>query len=63
MVGQLYCLAKNPEVQEKLTAEVDRLAPDPAQPITAEMINHATYLKACLKEGFRFRLEYICCVM
>ena len=51
--GQLFCIANNVEAQEKLQQEVDELAPDKNAPITAEMINNASYLKACVKEGFR----------
>lgn len=53
MVGQLYCLAKNPAKQEKLRKEITDVAPDPAAPVTLDMINQFSYLKACIKEGFR----------
>ena len=53
-LGQLYCLAANPEKQERLREEVKRLTTDPSAPVTAAMINKASYLKACIKEGFRF---------
>lgn len=52
-VGQLYCLATNPEKQERLYEEVCREAPK-GEPLTSERINRMSYLKACVKEGFRF---------
>jgi len=53
MVGQLYCLASNPDKQQKLYEEIMQLAPDKQSPITYEVLQRATYLKACIKEGFR----------
>ena len=53
MVGQLYCLASNPDKQQKLYEEIMQLAPDKHSPITYEVIQKASYLKACIKEGFR----------
>jgi len=53
MVGQLYCLASNPDKQQKLYEEVMQLAPDKNSPITYEVLQRASYLKACIKEGFR----------
>ena len=53
MLGQLYCLASNPDKQEKLYEEIMQLAPDKNSPITYEVIQKASYLKACIKEGFR----------
>ncbi|XP_064638363.1 probable cytochrome P450 CYP44 [Lineus longissimus] len=52
-VGQLYCLATNPAKQEKLYEEVCREAPK-GEPLTSERINRMPYLKACVKEAFRF---------
>ncbi len=54
IVGQLYCLATNPEKQQKLREQILEVAPNPEAPITAEVINSLSYLKACVKEGFRF---------
>lgn len=53
LVGQLFCIATNPEKQEKLFAEVTELLPEPETPMTDEVIQRAVYLKACIKEGFR----------
>jgi len=53
MVGQLYCLASNPDKQQKLYEEIMELTPDKRSPITYEVMQKASYLKACIKEGFR----------
>ncbi len=53
-VGQLYCLATNPEKQQKLREQIMEVAPNPETPVTPEIINSLSYLKACVKEGFRF---------
>ncbi|KAK7488462.1 hypothetical protein BaRGS_00020247 [Batillaria attramentaria] len=48
----LYCLAKNPEVQERLRREVnDVLVPEGT--ITSETLADLPYVKAVLKETFR----------
>jgi len=52
-IGQLYCLATNQDKQEMLYKEICEVVPC-NQPITANMINDMPYLKACVKEGFRF---------
>jgi len=54
MIGQLYCLAANADKQAKLYTEVQNIAPDQNSPITEEIIQKASYLRACIKEGFRF---------
>ncbi|XP_048741993.1 probable cytochrome P450 CYP44 [Ostrea edulis] len=48
----MYCIAKNPEVQQKAYEEVREALKD-GQPITGEHINKMTYLKACVKESQR----------
>lgn len=49
----LYNLAKNADVQEKLYDEVRKyLSPDKG--ITKESLDQMSYLKACVKETFRF---------
>ena len=53
-VGQLYCLATNPEKQQKLREQIMEVAPNPETPITPKVIDALSYLKACVKEGFRF---------
>lgn len=49
----LYCLARYNDVQERVYSEVTRVVPK-SGPITAEMLNRMTYLKAFVKETFRF---------
>ena len=53
VIGQIYCIAKNKDKQELLREEVDKYVPKNGN-ITADMIAKMTYLKACVKEGFRF---------
>ncbi|XP_033626338.1 cytochrome P450 10-like [Asterias rubens] len=48
----LYCLAKNPEVQERLYEEVSRELPV-GTPATAEALQNIPYLKAFVKETVR----------
>ncbi|XP_061192018.1 cytochrome P450 10-like [Saccostrea echinata] len=48
----LYCLAKNPEVQEKLYEETKRVLPN-NETITPEKLSELQYVKAILKETFR----------
>lgn len=48
----LYSLAKNPEIQEKLYQETQRVLPN-NEPITPEKLTELTYVKAVLKETFR----------
>ncbi|KAK3103504.1 hypothetical protein FSP39_019686 [Pinctada imbricata] len=49
----LYCLAKNPVCQERAYQEVCQHVKD-GSPVTGEVINKLTYLKACVKESQRF---------
>jgi hypothetical protein len=46
-------LAVNQEAQEKLYAEVKRVVGDKNKPITTGHLAELSYLKNCLKEGFR----------
>ena len=52
LASNLYCLARYTDVQEKVYEEVQRVIP-PTGPITPEMINSMSYLKAFVKETFR----------
>ena len=56
----LYCLATNHRVQEKLYNEiVDVVGNDPATQITTKHIAKLSYLKAFVKETFRWvKYEY-----
>jgi cytochrome P450 len=50
----LYCLAQNPEAQERLRQEVQSVVPqDQGDTITADNLTNMPYLKAVLKETFR----------
>ncbi|XP_053969910.1 cytochrome P450 CYP12A2-like [Anastrepha ludens] len=51
--GILLCLAKNPEKQEKLRAEVDRVLPQKDGDFTADALENIPYLRACIKESMR----------
>ncbi|KAL4226163.1 hypothetical protein ACF0H5_014149 [Mactra antiquata] len=53
LASNLYCLARYPEAQEKLYQEIQRVVP-PGSQLTADMINKMSYLKAFVKEAFRF---------
>ncbi|XP_061192062.1 cytochrome P450 10-like [Saccostrea echinata] len=48
----LYCLAKNPKVQEKLYEETKRVLPN-NEAITPEKLSQLHYVKAVIKETFR----------
>jgi cytochrome P450 family 12 len=50
----LYCLAKNPDKQEKLRKEVLKVMPDKNTPLTAEALHNMPYLRAVVKEGIRY---------
>ena len=56
LASNLYCLARYPEAQEKVYQEVMRVVP-PGSQITPKMINHMAYLKAFVKEAFRYSLH------
>lgn len=49
-----YLMSRHPEVQEKLYKEISSVV-GPKGEITSETIGQLPYLKACLKESFRFR--------
>jgi len=52
LLYNLYCLATNPEVQEKAYQEVN-IYLKRGEPITHAIINKLSYLKAVVKETFR----------
>jgi len=46
-------LSANPDKQEKLFQELQKILPDPSTPITFQMLDEMRYLKACIKESLR----------
>nr|XP_034307414.1 probable cytochrome P450 CYP44 [Crassostrea gigas] len=52
LIFAMYCLAKNPEVQQKAYEEIQEVLKDD-EPITGEHITRMPYLKACVKESQR----------
>ncbi|XP_076039670.1 putative cytochrome P450 CYP44 [Oratosquilla oratoria] len=53
LLGNLLCLALNPESQERLYKEVISVV-DPDGPMTIQHLNKLHYVKAFVKETFRF---------
>ncbi|KFB35467.1 cytochrome P450 CYP12F4 [Anopheles sinensis] len=51
--GVLYCLARNPEKQEKLRAELRKILPTKDSHLTPDNMKNMPYLRACIKEGLR----------
>ena len=49
----MYCLAKNPEKQERLRRELCQVLPDKNTPLTEENMKNMPYLRACIKESLR----------
>ena len=49
----LYCMAKNPEAQEKLHKEIQSVLGDRKEP-SPEDISKMPYLKGCMQESFRY---------
>lgn len=52
-IGILYCLAKNPEKQQKLRDEINQLLPNKTDDLTQENMRNMPYLRAVIKEGMR----------
>ena len=53
LVWCLYCLARNPEVQEKLRGEVMAVVGG-EETVTPAHINRMPYLRHCIKETLRY---------
>ncbi|XP_055371146.1 cytochrome P450 CYP12A2-like [Condylostylus longicornis] len=51
--GLMLALSKNPEKQEILREEVNKLLPSPDTPITEEKLKNLPYLRAFIKESIR----------
>jgi len=49
----MYYLAKNPEKQAKLRADIDRELPTKNTTVTAAKLENLKYLRACIKEAMR----------
>ena len=49
----LYCMAKNPEAQEKLYEQIRSVLGDRTEP-TPEDLSNMPYLKGCMMESFRY---------
>jgi cytochrome P450 family 12 len=53
LIGVIYSLAKNPEKQEKLRAEIRQVLPEKNSPLTADNMRNMPYLRAVIKEALR----------
>ena len=53
VISTLYCLAKNPDKQEKLREEIMTILPDIATPLTSQAMKNMPYLRAVIKEAMR----------
>lgn len=51
----LYHLAQNPDVQERLRAEVFQVLPDREQSMQKNDLERMPYMRACLKESMRMQ--------
>lgn len=50
----LYQLATRPEEQEKIYQELIEILPDPSVPLTTSHLDKAIYMKAFIREVFRY---------
>lgn len=53
MATVMYCLAKNPDKQEILRQEIDRILPDKNETLNSSSFNNVPYLRAVVKEALR----------
>lgn len=54
----LYQLATRPEQQMKMYEELKRLIPDPNVPLTAKLLDEMVFVKAFIKEVFRYKNKF-----
>lgn len=54
LLFNLHNLATHSEVQEKVFSELKAVIPDPKMTITSEILGNLPYLKATVKETFRY---------
>lgn len=57
LVWMFWLLGKSPDKQEKLHDEITTNIGD--SPVTVDTLGHLPYLKACVKETFRFSISFI----
>lgn len=53
IASTLYFLAKNQNVQNKLRDELKKVLPTKETPLTIEILDHLSYLKAVIRESIR----------
>ncbi|XP_050331965.1 probable cytochrome P450 12e1, mitochondrial [Bactrocera neohumeralis] len=54
LTGILFCIAKNPDKQQKLFEELKSILPNKDSRLTIENMQNLPYLRACIKEGMRY---------
>uniref|UniRef100_A0A0A1XC16 Probable cytochrome P450 12e1, mitochondrial n=1 Tax=Zeugodacus cucurbitae TaxID=28588 RepID=A0A0A1XC16_ZEUCU len=54
LTGILFCIAKNPDKQQKLFEELKAILPNKDSRLTIENMQNLPYLRACIKEGMRY---------
>ncbi|XP_018788367.1 PREDICTED: probable cytochrome P450 12e1, mitochondrial [Bactrocera latifrons] len=54
LTGILFCIAKNPDKQQKLFEELKSILPNKDSRLTIENMQNLPYLRACIKEGIRY---------
>jgi len=54
MLWTLYCLARNPDVQQSVYRDTVAVLADSNGHVNADALQKLQYIKACVKETFRF---------
>lgn len=57
LMWMFWLLGKTPDKQEKLRNEITTNIGD--SPVTVDTLGHLPYLKACVKETFRFSISFM----